>query len=423
MMRKNLMIAFLSIIAMGCSKESNLSELELIQLDKNSLTLQIGATYQFKVTNKSEKAQQSDYIWSTNNPNILSITDDGTVKALSVGEAKVIVKTSDSKYTDTCNVVVSPKYVESFTLSYPSTELDVNQTMILSATYAPSDATYKNLLFESSDTTVAIVKDSIVTAKAAGNTTIKATTIDGSNITRSFNLVVKEVPLTVNVTSINLVSTNTFSLVVSPNADGCTYESENSYIASVSSAGLITAKRVGNTIVHIKNAQKNLDATCEVTVTPQYNMFREPYLVFGASPATIKAYEKRVLANETTTSLIYTGENTYLAYLMYVFENSAYTTSGCFVPTKYSSLLGSFIGERYVYLGTSDDDILLFLSTDSKTVAALYLYSLTYWIAFYYENTTGDTLPSSQSSAAKSQLFKKISPIAKSMKVQMPVYR
>ncbi|MDD2611347.1 MAG: hypothetical protein PHR38_01010 [Bacteroidales bacterium] len=227
--------------------------------------------------------------------------------------------------------------------------------------------------------------------------------------------------LELNATSISLVSTKTFSLVVSPNADGYTYKSENSYIASVSSDGLITAKRVGNTIVHVRNANKDFSATCEVTVTPQYDMFRQPYLEFGATPATIKAYEKRVLASETTTGLIYTGENSYLAYLIYVFENSAYTSSGCFVPTKYSSLLGSFIGERYVYLGTSDDDILLFLSTDSKTVAALYLYSLTYWIAFYYENTTGDTLPSSQSSAAKSQLFKKMSPMAKSMKVQMPV--
>jgi len=411
------MIAFLSIIAMGCSKESEPSELESIQLDKNNLTLQIGATYQFNVTGQSEKIQQSDYIWSTNDPNILSITDDGAIKALSVGEAMVIVKTSDSKYTDTCSVVVNPIYVESFTLSYTSTELDVNQTMILSATYTPSDATYKNLLFESSDTTVAIVKDSIVTAKAAGNTTIKATTRDGSNITRSFNIVVKEVPLTINATSISLVSTKTFSLVVSPNAAGCTYESENSFIASVSSDGLITAKRVGKTIIHVKNTNKNLSATCEVTVTPQYRMFREPYLEFGATPATIKAYEKRVLASETTTGLIYTGENSYLANLLYVFENSAYTSSGCFVPTVYSSLLGSFMGERYVYLGTSDD-FMLFLSTDSKTAAALKLYSTTYWVAMFYKNTTDAKLSSPQS---YNILLKKIAPIAKSMKVQMPV--
>ena len=117
-MRKNLMIALLAIFAMGCSKEPEPSELESIQLDKNNLTLQIGETHQFKVTGQSEGAQQSDYIWSTNDPNILSITDDGAIKALSVGEAKVIVKTGDSKYTDTCSVVVSPKYVESFTLSY-----------------------------------------------------------------------------------------------------------------------------------------------------------------------------------------------------------------------------------------------------------------------------------------------------------------
>lgn len=418
MMRKNLMIALLAILAMGCSKESELSELDSIQLDKNKLTLQIGETYQFKVTGQSEEAQQSDYIWSTNDPNILSITDDGAIKALSVGEAKVIVKTSDSKYTDTCSVVVSPKYVESFTLSYPSAELEVNQTMTLSATYTPSDATYRQLKFESSDTTVAIVKYSIVTAKAAGNTTIKATTIDGSNISRSFQLVVKAVPLTVNATSISLVSTKTFSLVVSPSADGCTYESENSYIASVSSDGVITAKRVGSTIVHIKNANKNFSATCEVAVTPQYNMFREPYLEFGATPTTIKVYEKRVLASETTTSLIYTGENSYLKNLLYLFENSAYTSSGCIVPTVYSSLLGSYMAERYVYLGTSSDDIMLFLSTDSKTAAALELYSTAYWIAAFYKNTTDAKLSLPQS---YSFLFKKIAPIVKSMKAQMPV--
>ena len=418
MMRKNLMIAFLSIIAMGCSKESELSELESIQLDKNSLTLQIGATYQFKVTSKSENAQQSDYIWSTNNPNILSITDDGAVKALSVGEAKVIVKTGDSKYTDTCSVVVSPIYVESFTLSYPSTELEVNQTMILSATYTPSDATYKDLLFESSDTTVATVKDSIVTAKAAGNTTIKATTIDGSNITRSFNLVVKEVPLTINATSISLISTKTFSLVVSPNTDGCTYESENSYIASVSSNGLITAKIVGKTIIHVKNTNKNLDATCEVTVTPQYELFREPYFGFGATPATIKAYEKRVLASETTTTLMYTGENSYLTAVLYLFENSANTGSSCLVPTVYSSLLGSFIGERYVYIGTTSDDLIMYLSIDSKTSVVLGLYSIYYWMVIFVPNTTDTKLSSPQS---YSIILKKIAPIAKSMKVQMPV--
>lgn len=178
-----------------------------------------------------------------------------------------------------------------------------------------------------------------------------------------------------------------------------------------------------NTVIHVKNANKNFDNTCEVTGTPQYDMFREPYHGFGATPATIQAYEKRILAYETTASLIYTKENIYLANLFYVLENSAYKSSDCFVPTKYSSLLGSFMCERYVYLGTSNDDILLFLSTDSKTVDALYLYSATYLIAFYYGNTTGNTLSSSQSSVAQSQLFKKISPMAKSMKGQIPVFR
>ena len=420
-MKKTLLLIFSSLVLFGCSKE--LTEAPIvtsIQLNKSDLTLQIGESYAFKVTYKSETAKQPEYKWSTSNQSVLSVTSNGEIKALSVGNAKLIVRTTDTGIADTCNVIVSPILVTSFTLSCPSTEFEVNQTMTISATYTPSNATYKKLLFESSDITVATVKDSIITAKAAGNTTIKATTMDGSNITRSFNLVVKELPLTINATSISLVSTKTFSLVVSPNADGCTYESENSYIASVSSNGLITAKIVGKTIIHAKNANKNLDATCEVTVTPQYNMFREPSLEFGATPATIKGYEKRVLASETTTGLIYTGENSYLTNLIYSFENSAYTSSGCLVLATYSSLLSSYIGERYVYIGTSDDFI-MYLSTDSKTLVALKLAwqgSTAYWVALFGKSSTDTKLSSPQS---YSILLKKMAPIVKSMKVQMPV--
>jgi len=418
-MKKTLLLMFSSLVLFGCSKE--LTETPIvtsIQLNKSDLTLQIGELYAFKVTYKSETAKQPEYTWSTSNQSVLSVASDGEIKALSVGDAKLIVRTTDTGIADTCNVIVSPILVTSFTLSNPSSELEVNQTMTISATYTPSTATYKKLLFESSDITVATVKDSIITAKAAGNTTIKATTMDGSNITRSFNLVVKEIPLTINATSISLVSNKTFSLVVSPNANGCTYESENSYVASVSSNGLITGKIVGKTIIHVKNANKNLDATCEVTVTPQYELFREPYLGFGATPTTIKAYEKRVLARETTTTLMYTGENSYLTDVLYLFENSVNTGSSCLVPTVYSSLLGSFIGERYVYIGTTSDNLRMYLSTDSKTTVVLGLYSIYYWMVIFTPNSTGTKLSSPQS---YSVLLKNMAPIVKSMKVRMPI--
>ncbi|MDP4239091.1 MAG: Ig-like domain-containing protein [Bacteroidota bacterium] len=198
-MKKTLLLMFSSLVLFGCSKE--LTETPIvtsIQLNKSDLTLQIGDSYAFKVTYKSETAKQPEYTWSTSNQSVLSVTSDGEIKALSVGNAKLIVRTTDTGIADTCNVVVSPILVTSFTLSYPSTEFEVNQTMTISATYTPSNATYKKLLFESSNITVATVKDSVITAKAAGNTTIKATTMDGSNITWSFNLVVKEVPVTLD---------------------------------------------------------------------------------------------------------------------------------------------------------------------------------------------------------------------------------
>lgn len=417
-MKNVLLLTLLPLFILGCSKESeDVPVVTSIQLDKSEITLKIDEMYQFKVTYQSEKAQQPEYIWSTSNQSILSVTADGEIKALSVGNAKLIVRTTDTGISDTCNVIVNPVLVTSIALVYSSTELEEGQEVTITANILPSNATLKDLLFESSNTSVATVENGVLKAKSAGSTTIKATTIDGSNITKSFNLVVKDKPLTINASSISLVSDKTFSLVVSPNADGCTYESENSYIATVSSDGLITAKRVGKTIIHVKNTNKNLDGACEVTVTPKYDLFREPYLGFGATPATIKAYEKRVLDSETMTGLTYTGENSYLTYLIYNFENSAYTGSGCCVPTAYSSLLTGYMLERYVYIGNSGDYI-IFQSIDSKTTAALYLYSTTYWLVIFSKNTTEAKLSSPQS---YSFILKNTTPIVKFIKAQIPV--
>ncbi len=69
--------------------------------------------------------------------------------------------------------------VTGVTLNKNSTSILIGDTETLTATVAPSNATNKAVTWTSSNTSVATVSEGVITAKAAGNTTITVTTSDG----------------------------------------------------------------------------------------------------------------------------------------------------------------------------------------------------------------------------------------------------
>jgi hypothetical protein len=198
----------------------------------------------------------------------------------------------------------------------------------------------------------------------------------------------KEVVLSLNTTEITLKRNETFNLVVSPDASGCTFRSGNDNIAEVYSSGLVEAKLVGETTITVTNTDKGYYAFCKVTVTPEYTIYREPYLVFGRSKSDIKTYEKRQIADETDSTILYTGENSSLDSILYSFENSAYTSSTCTVPSSQSSLLLSYLVERYVYIGTLPNGLVARLTTDGTTYVVTQFYSPVKIYVYYFPKST-----------------------------------
>ncbi|MGA1977652.1 MAG: hypothetical protein ABSG89_07320 [Bacteroidales bacterium] len=206
-----------------------------------------------------------------------------------------------------------------------------------------------------------------------------------------------EKSLSLNATETTLTKNQTFNLIVSPDTSGCVYESENDFIATVSPSGVITAQLTGETYIDVSNADKGFAAKCKVTVSPVYSMYREPYLVFGKSKTDVKAYETRLLLEEDDSTLFYSGENSYITDLLYLFEKSAYTVSSSLIPASQVNLLVNYLTERYVPVADyGSSGPVYYMTTDRKTIVDMTMYSDTYWMIIYMPYPTSKEMNSLQ---------------------------
>lgn len=122
------------------------------------------------------------------------------------------------------------------------------------------------------------------------------------------------------------------------------YNSENEYVAKVSSSGVITAGRVGETNIVLEN-EEDLRKV-KVTVVPKYSTFEEPLLAFGKSRAEI---EKQLgePESENESSIIYSSKNLNTAYTFYIFDDNDKLELSGFKTKSLNTNIANFLIERY----------------------------------------------------------------------------
>lgn len=190
---------------------------------------------------------------------VATISADGTVKALKEGTARIY------SYDDTGSVyknfnlkVVSNSSV---TLSKTSASITRGENVKLSATVKPSGS----VTWSSSDTSVASVRNGVVSGLKAGTATITAKTSSGA--TASCKVTVKDVysngKISLNQTSATVNRTRTLYLEGYASS-GITWTSSDTSIATVSD-GFVTTKEVGKVAITAKDSSGN-KAVCVVNV-------------------------------------------------------------------------------------------------------------------------------------------------------------
>ena len=324
-----------------------------VTLDQTSASLKVGETVSLTATVKPDDATDKTVTWSTSDASVATVSD-GVVTAIKLGSATIRAKAGDKEAT--CAITVEATPVTSVTLDQTSASLKVGETVSLTATVKPDDATDKSVTWSSSNTSVATVSSTgVVTAKSAGSAIITVTTKDGSK-TATCSVTVKAKTVSVTGVSLDYTSltmtegeTQTLTATISPsNATdkSVTWSSSNTSVATVSSAGVVTAKAAGTVTITVKTNDGNKTATCIVTVQEE----KPSYYHIISSAEELIAFRNYInnggeeqngrLTADINLSNTWQGIGTESQPFSGIFDGNGHSVSGLSCQSSYSGLFG-----------------------------------------------------------------------------------
>ena len=264
-----------------------------VSLNASTVKMYVGQSYQLIHTIKPSNATNKGVTWSSSNTNVVSVSN-GKIVGKSSGKARITVTTNDGRYSAYTDVtVINRPSSNSSSSSKPSSSsssgssisssidiikdtIELNKGSEEKLEYKLSqDLTDSIIIWKSSNTDVAVVKNGIVTAISDGEATITAT-INGKDIKDTCKIIVKKLDLTGIVfedESLSISVGKTLKLTLNALPSGADLPSlkwdvDNKDILSVSDEGVIKAINVGETIVTVSSMDGKYSASINIIVTP-----------------------------------------------------------------------------------------------------------------------------------------------------------
>ena len=298
------------------------------------LTLTKGQTQKLTATVAPANATNQTVAWSTSDKNVATVSENGLVTAKSAGTATITCTAQDgSNVKATCKVTVTVP-VSGIQLSQTSAALTVGDTLTLTKTIYPSDATNQAVTWTSSAVSVASVdSNGKITAKTAGSAVITCKSVSDNSVVGICNVTVKakvQTPTEIKVSTISLNKTTAsvtkgktlqLTATVTPtNATNkvVTWRTSDKNVAMVSENGLVTAKSAGTaTITCTAKDGSNVKATCKITV--KNPVVKVTKVTLNKTTATLAPKETLTLkatvtpTNATNKAVTWKSSNTKIA--------------------------------------------------------------------------------------------------------------
>lgn len=244
-----------------------------VSLDKTTAALKVGGSIKLTAAISPGNATNKGVIWSSDNTLVATVNNVGIVAAVGEGAATITATTVEGGYTASCKVEAEYAPVTGVSLDKTTAEINVGESVRLTAILSPVDASNKNVTWSSSDPSVAVVNDKgEVTAVGKGTAVITVTTFEGG-YTASCNITaVKSVTdVILNKTNAGLKVGESISLTATVTPEDAsnkniTWTSSNSSVAVVNDSGEVTAVALGTAVITAASEDGIHKADCSIIV-------------------------------------------------------------------------------------------------------------------------------------------------------------
>ena len=246
-----------------------------VKINAGISRMNIGDSKQLSATVSAESATNRKLRWTSSNSSIISVDANGRISAKNVGRATIYAYATDgSGIFDSATIEVI-KPVTSIMINPSNVSIAEGKSAKVSVSVAPADATYKEVEWSSSDSSIATVDYSgEITGVKAGICKVYATSVDGNNVVGVCKVTVKPtIPatgVTINSKSITMLpgQTRTLTARIKPtkSTESVTWVSGDTSVATVSANGTVTARGQGNTEIYAISNETGVESSCEVIV-------------------------------------------------------------------------------------------------------------------------------------------------------------
>ena len=160
--------------------ESDLVEIEKINVETESVELYVGDKASIKYTLEPSNANNTKISFLTSNKDVAGFDESGNIVGVNAGETTITLK-SNNGITANIKVTVKQKEIEvtGVKVDKKKTTLTEGETKELTASVVPSNASNQTLTWSSSNNNIVTVDDGKLKAIKEGTATVKVTSYNG----------------------------------------------------------------------------------------------------------------------------------------------------------------------------------------------------------------------------------------------------
>lgn len=285
-------------------------------LSKKTMKIAVGSKKTVVATIAPENVTNNGVVWSSSDQKIATVTSGGVVKGVKAGTVKITATSADGAASKTVSIkIYTPE--TSVSLNKTSMTLKVGSSSTIVPTVNPSNATYKTVKWTSNNYDVATVDENgKVTAKGVGYAEITATTTQGGKTAVCKVSVVKAVTgVSISESSLRIEVGDKVKLKATIKPSDATnqtvsWKSSASSVASVSSSGTVTAKKLGTATITVSTADGNFKKTCKVEVVKkvtEVELDKSSATLYLGKTLTLKATVSP--SDATNAAVTFTSDN------------------------------------------------------------------------------------------------------------------